>query len=520
MLRAFLPVLLWPLLALGAPPETDLAQPGWPARAPSKEDLEAARAAGERVRAVLARKEVGGGVGADATLDWDWLRAQRTNSWRGFLDDVTGPDFQSSKLRGCVRGYKSPLGGGTAYGVAGRLLDWAVRLPPGSDRTRALDWIRQHVLHVITMETWWDSSLLPHVAGEAVSRHPVASEADIPDSDRLRHWCLEPYARAVLEPAVPFTPEEREGARIWILGWAIRLLAMSSGESMVVTNVFYEGAHSRLFFTVDNLTWAYLATGYQALRSHAEAMVLSSLFLARRGPGTAFPSPWPIWAGSDPWECGRALGNPNAPHRAAAWWHVSDSGRRLVPLFAVTGNPLVRALLRDWIMTQTEAALRDGNPMMRGGEIRPDQTPRYPTEGDPAPWALRNPGQALRMPDDTLWQLLVGVQNWVWDGDYHSSMLPDGRPRMRYTNVYGVMVDYSNSFGGADLWWCRYLLTHDEADRERALVLLRDRLYWANSPAPWAIVSLRNRTGFPYNGGNVGRARTFAWTMECGSLMY
>jgi hypothetical protein len=191
-----------------------------------------------------------------------------------------------------------------------------------------------------------------------------------------------------------------------------------------------------------------------------------------------------------------------------------------MPLFAATKHLVIQSLLRDWVLTQTEAALRDGNPMMRGGEVRPERTPRYPTEDDPAPWSLRNPGGALSMSDDAPYQVLTGVQNWVWDGDYHSPLLPDGRPRMRYTGVYGHVIDYSNAFGGADLWWCRYLLTSDEADRERALVLLRDRLYWANAPAPWAIVTLRNRTGFPYNGGNIGRTRTFAWTMECGSLIW
>jgi hypothetical protein len=520
MLRTVLILPLWSVLALGAPGELTALPAGWPVQLPSKEDLATARAAVARVNALLARREMPG-VAGGSSLDWDWLRAQRTNAWRGFLADVTGPDFETQELRGCVRGWKTPLGGGSAYGVAGRLLDWAVQLPEGSDRTRAMAWIRDHVLHVIQMETWWGPDLLPRVAAEAVNRHPPLSEADIPDTDHLRHWCLEPYARAVLEPAVPFTAAEREGVRLWILGWAVRLLQMTAGQSMVVTNVFYEGAHSRLFFTIDNLTWAYLATGQPELLSHAEALVLSSLLLARRGPGTAFPAPWPIWAGSDPWECGgRALGNPNASHRSATWWHVASSGRRLVPLFAVTANPVIQSLLRDWVLTQTEAAIRDGNPMMRGGEVRPELTPRYPTEDDPAPWSLRNAGEALQMSDDAPYQLLVGVQNWVWDGDYHSPLLPDGRPRMRYTGAYGLMIDYSNAFGGADLWWCRYLLTSDEADRERALVLLRDRLYWANSPGPWAIVTLRNRTGFPYNGGNVGRARTFAWTMECGSLMY
>jgi hypothetical protein len=94
---------------------------------------------------------------------------------------------------------------------------------------------------------------------------------------------------------------------------------------------------------------------------------------------------------------------------------------------------------------------------------------------------------------------------------------------MRYndgtTDRLGVLIDFPNGFGAADLWWCRFLITGKEEDRLRALVALRDRLFWGNAPGPLVLVTTGNRSGFPYNGGNVGRARTFAWAMECGGLL-
>jgi hypothetical protein len=425
-------------------------------------------------------------------------------------------------MRGCVRGWKSAFGGGTAYGIAGRLLDWARGQAEGSDRTRALAWIREHVLHVLRTETFYPDAGFPRVSGEAgpaVHANPLTTDPIPRDTDLLRHWCLEPYAQAILEPLVPFTDAEREEARRWVQGWGWELKNRTPVASMSVSNVFYEAGHSRFFFSLDNLTWAYLATGDRALLEHAENLLVASLSWTRRGPGTPFPAPFSVWAGSDPMECGHALGNPNAPHRAASCWHVSDSGRRALPLFIVTQRADVKSWLREWVLTQTTAALHEGNPLVRGGELRPDGTAKIAAEGDAVPWALKNPREALGITAAAKYQVLAGQPNWCWDGDYHSTTLPDGKKRYRYTNVLGVMVDASNSFGWPDLWWTRFLLTGDENDRLRALVSLRDYEYWRNAAGPYVLVTVNGRSGFPYNGGNIGRSRSFAWAMEAGSLI-
>jgi hypothetical protein len=489
----------------------------------SPEEIEDGRAAAGRLATALDIPPPA--ASADADLDWPWLRAERDKAWRAFLADVDGPDFRAAELRGCVRGWKSAFAGATAYGVGGRFLDWALELPAGPERDRALGWVRTHSLHVARNETFCGAADgLPRVSGEAGPySHATTLAADpIPrDTDLLRHWCLEPFARAVLEPAVPFSEDERDEARKFVLGWGLDLLHRTPVVPMAVTNVFYEGAHSRLWFSADNLTWAYLATGHRPLLERAEDLVAASLATSQRAPGTFLRALYPCWAGSDPIECGRALGNPNAAHRAASAWHVGDSGRRALPLYVVSRRGDVRELIRRWVLVQTDLALRDGNPILRGGELRPSGVAGNAAEGDPAPWALLHPREALGIAPGASYQVLAGVPNWVHDGDYHSAVLEDGRKRYRYSGVLGVMTDATSNFGWADLFWTRFLVTGEAEDRLRALVCLRDRLCWANrtGAGPKVIVKLQDRTGWPYGGGNVSRTRSFAWAAECGSLI-